>query len=161
LFFKHKGFSTHYHIQSGDDDLFVNQASTKSNTSVALNPESFTYSIPCNNWSDWSDQKIRHLSTAPYYKASSRFRLFFQHGIQYAFYLLFIVSMIFEPCRLIALGIFFVRYLIQIIIFRMAMNRLAEKDLTLFAPLFEWVLLIMYPVWHVRKRFVKPNKWKN
>ena len=25
LFFKEKGFSTHYHIQSGDDDLFVNK----------------------------------------------------------------------------------------------------------------------------------------
>ncbi len=29
LFFKHKGFSSHYHINSGDDDLFVNEAATK------------------------------------------------------------------------------------------------------------------------------------
>lgn len=28
LFFKHKGFASHYHINSGDDDLFVNEAAT-------------------------------------------------------------------------------------------------------------------------------------
>ena len=29
LFFKHKGFATHYHIESGDDDLFINRQRPK------------------------------------------------------------------------------------------------------------------------------------
>jgi hypothetical protein len=28
LFFAHKGFASHLHIASGDDDLFINQVST-------------------------------------------------------------------------------------------------------------------------------------
>lgn len=161
LFFKMKGFSTHYHIQSGDDDLFVNQAANETNTSVALNPQSFTYSIPCDNWTDWSDQKVRHLSTSPHYKGSSKAVLFFHHSMDYIFYALLITGLIIESTRLIALGIFFIRYITQMIIFRMAMKRLNETDLTFLIPLCEWILLAMYPIWHVRKRLVKPNKWKS
>src|SRR5690606_6056352 len=36
LFFEEKGFSNHYHINSGDDDLFVNGAATENNTSVCI-----------------------------------------------------------------------------------------------------------------------------
>src|SRR3546814_6078167 len=32
LFFRHKGFASHLHLRSGDDDLFVNRAASKENT---------------------------------------------------------------------------------------------------------------------------------
>ncbi len=44
LFFRHKGFASHLKVLSGDDDLFVNEASTRTNTGVELSPESFTIS---------------------------------------------------------------------------------------------------------------------
>jgi biofilm PGA synthesis N-glycosyltransferase PgaC len=43
LFYKHNGFSKHLHLASGDDDLFIQQAARKKNTSVCIHP-SFLFS---------------------------------------------------------------------------------------------------------------------
>jgi len=45
-FFRVRGFMDHMKIRSGDDDLFINQAANAKNTTICLNPESFTVSIP-------------------------------------------------------------------------------------------------------------------
>ena len=62
LFFDNKGFAGHYHLASGDDDLFVNENATKENTAVELEPESHTISIPKKDFTAWIKQKKRHLS---------------------------------------------------------------------------------------------------
>ena len=45
-FFKVNGFIDHMKIRSGDDDLFVNQASKGSNTTCCYAADSFTYCAP-------------------------------------------------------------------------------------------------------------------
>ncbi len=72
LFFFHKGFVAHIKHPSGDDDLFVNQASTGKNVRVNLEPESFTISLPEKSWEAWSRQKTRHASTGKYYRRADR-----------------------------------------------------------------------------------------
>lgn len=62
LFYKQKGFSKHYHITSGDDDLFINQACNNENTNVAVSHDAITYSLAKTNFSDWKRQKQRHLT---------------------------------------------------------------------------------------------------
>ena len=37
IFYRHKGFSAHNNIPSGDDDLFINMAATKKNTKININ----------------------------------------------------------------------------------------------------------------------------
>lgn len=44
LFFKMKGFASHYHIESGDDDLFVNEAATKQNSKIEISVDNHTIS---------------------------------------------------------------------------------------------------------------------
>jgi glycosyltransferase involved in cell wall biosynthesis len=39
LFFKGKGFASHMHILSGDDDLFVNQNANNFNTKIEIHPD--------------------------------------------------------------------------------------------------------------------------
>src|SRR5581483_1786901 len=39
LFFKNKGFASHMHVMSGDDDLFVNENATAGNTTIEIHPE--------------------------------------------------------------------------------------------------------------------------
>ncbi|MBI3232587.1 MAG: glycosyltransferase [Bacteroidetes bacterium] len=46
LFFSVKGFASHNHIISGDDDLFVNETSTPSNVAIELRKDSFMTSEP-------------------------------------------------------------------------------------------------------------------
>ena len=67
LFFRHKGFASHSHIASGDDDLFINMASNKFNTQVVIDKDSFTLSDPPGSWSQWMRQKRRHYSTGIYF----------------------------------------------------------------------------------------------
>ena len=74
-FYKVNGFIDHMKIRSGDDDLFINQASNKENTTICIEPISFTYSDAKTSFSEWFNQKRRHISTAKYYKGFDQFKL--------------------------------------------------------------------------------------
>ena len=73
VFFDVNGFANHMHINSGDDDLFINQVATKQNTAISFSKDSFTESIPKTNFKDWIHQKRRHISTASFYKPLHKF----------------------------------------------------------------------------------------
>lgn len=75
VFFEHKGFYQHKHIVGGDDDLFINQAATPTNTAITIDPESFVYSFPKSTWGDWLRQKRRHLSVGKHYQRGNKIRL--------------------------------------------------------------------------------------
>ena len=75
LFFENKGFTSHYRIKSGDDDLFINQAATSNNTRIEISTDSHTISEPKTNLNDWIKQKKRHLTTGKYYKTKHKFIL--------------------------------------------------------------------------------------
>lgn len=161
LFFNNKGFSSHYHIKSGDDDLFINQVSTATNTTVVLNQESFTYSHPETSFASWRDQKHRHLTTAPHYKSQTKMQLAGLIFPTYLFWTLFVLLLFFKTSVLIALGTFVVKMICQFIVYHKAMKRLNEKDLLPYFLLFEILFIFIYPFLHVSKKFVKPNKWKS
>ncbi len=161
LFFKNKGFATHYHITSGDDDLFVNQAANKSNTAVILNKDSFTYSVPAKTMTDWTRQKARHLSTSGLYTSSSKNNLLLIHGGNYLFWLMAIAAFCRPQWIIITASVFLLKNILQAITFYKAGQRLDEKDLTPGFLFFEFLLLFLYPVWHLNKVFFKTTKWKN
>src|SRR5690606_34092381 len=60
LFFRGKGFASHMHIASGDDDLFVNQNATPHNTTICIHPEAHVWSEPKTTFSAYARQKTRH-----------------------------------------------------------------------------------------------------
>jgi poly-beta-1,6-N-acetyl-D-glucosamine synthase len=161
LFFKHKGFSSHYHITSGDDDLFVNEAATPENVNVCLSHDSITYSKSKKTFREWRMQKMRHLSTAPHYTARSRAAIAFDFSIKYLFYAVLVVLFCFKNTALIGLGLFLVKVIFQMIIFNKASKKFNEPDLWSMAFIYEFVLLFVYPVFHISKLFFKPNKWTN
>lgn len=161
LFYKQKGFSKHYHITSGDDDLFINQACTQENTNVVVSHNAITYSIAKSTFSDWKRQKQRHLTTAPHYNAGSKTKITLGYVFQYGFHLLFLSVLIFKTTILAALVGFILKILIQMIIFNKVSKKLNEVDLWLMAFFYEIILLVIYPVFHISKLFHKPNKWKS
>jgi len=134
LFYRHKGFSSHNHVPSGDDDLFINMAANKHNTAVVIDPEAFTLSLPQATFSNWFKQKTRHYSTAKFYKFSHRFLLALYSLTQFLFYPLFLASLLFTSWP-IALGVFGLRLIVQAIVYNKSMARLHEKDL------FPWFLI--------------------
>ncbi len=161
LFFQMKGFSTHYHINSGDDDLFVNTASTNSNTNISTNIDSITYSKPKTNFKEWSLQKARHLTTAPHYTAESKSRLFYVFFAQYFFYVS-LIPLLFHLNTLIVFGIvFFVKTILFLICLNKATKKLGETDLLIRGILLELLMLFIYPIFQLAKLRYKPAKWTN
>ena len=144
LFFRHKGFTSHQHIPSGDDDLFINQAANRHNVSVILHPDAFTYSPARKSWKSWWLQKKRHLSTGKYYHRSDQLRLGVYAASHVGFYLLLLLVLIFPPRHLphllfwsITLGMVFCRWIVQHIILRKSMQVLKEDDLKPYYLLFD------------------------
>ena len=135
VFFRHKGFTAHNNIPSGDDDLFIKTAATSSNTKINVDADAFTLSEPAKNWSQWMRQKRRHYTTAKYYKPLHKFLLGLFSISQFLFYPLFAATIFFYngQCALIVFGI---RFIIQAIVYLMAMKKLNEKDL------YPWFLLL-------------------
>ncbi|MGB3775536.1 MAG: glycosyltransferase, partial [Leeuwenhoekiella sp.] len=57
IFRKRSGFTAHSNLASGDEDLFVNAAGAKKNTTCVYSNNSFTISQPKTTWSEWLLQK--------------------------------------------------------------------------------------------------------
>lgn len=159
LFFRMKGFASHYHIQSGDDDLFVNEAARKNNTRVELDPASFCFSKAKTSFRDWWYQKRRHLETGKRYKSGHKFLLGLYVLSQWLLFGCFIAALVLRFQPYIVLGIFLVRFLIQMLIFNFAMKRLGERDLLVLLPFYEIFFLLFYPIITVSRIFRRKTKW--
>ncbi|WP_106133065.1 glycosyltransferase [Mongoliibacter ruber] len=72
FFMEKKAFKGLWHIECGDDDLFVNQYASGNNTAVVVDPESITISTPKTTWSAYFTQKKRHFHAGKYYKSSDK-----------------------------------------------------------------------------------------
>lgn len=159
LFFRNKGFSAINHIPSGDDDLFINRVATRENTSVVIDPEAFTLSMPRQSWKDWKKQKNRHYSTGKFYRASHQFLLGLYTASYFFFYPLFVASLVFFDWRW-ALIPFALRLLSIAFTWNKAMKKLDEQDL--FAWFFFWDLwMFFYYIIFAPALWKKPKKTWN
>jgi len=159
VFFRHKGFSSHNHVASGDDDLFINMAATKTNTRIVIDKYAFTLSEPPRSWSEWMKQKRRHYTTSTYYKAAHKFLLGLYALSHWILYPLFIASLVFFSWKL-SLLVFAVRFLIQFFIFNKTMNKLNEKDLLPWFAILDIWMFFYYLIFSFAI-FKKPRKtWK-
>lgn len=140
LFFRHKGFSSINHIPGGDDDLFVNKAANRNNTEIVIDKDAITLSAPKRTWKEWRNQKLRHYTTAKYYKTKHKFLLGLYSFTQFLFYpLLFITALLYD-WRLALAGLA-LRWLVLGFVFYKAMNKMNEKDL--------WSWFIFFDLWMV------------
>lgn len=161
LFFKHKGFSTHYHIKSGDDDLFINQAATATNVNVAVHENCITYSKPKTTFGNWRRQKQRHLTTAPHYRPLAKTRIANYFLANYVFWLATSALLILPTTRLLFPAVLLIKAIFQVLVMRKAALRLNEPDLWGFSLVYELFLLFVYPIFHIGKLVYKPNRWAN
>ncbi len=163
LFIEAKGFTSHYKISSGDDDLFINQTASKKNTCIEISQDSYTYSEPKKTFSSWFFQKKRHLSTAKYYKFSHKFRLGFYSLSQFLFFAGFVVAIFLITSLnllLIAGSVFLLRWVVLLLLYYNACKKFNERKLFIFSPLFEVIFLLLNPIFLISNWFVKKNRWK-
>lgn len=160
LFFEARGFMDHMHIKSGDDDLFVNQIASASNTAICLSKESFTESIPKKTYSDWITQKRRHISTAKHYKTKHKTMLSAFYVSQFLFLALGILLLITLFRWEIIVGLIVLRYIALFITLSLAAKKLEEKDLIPFFPFLEIFLIVAQLSIFIKNLISKPNHWK-
>lgn len=159
IFFRHKGFSAHNHVSSGDDDLFINTAATKINTKINIDADAFTLSEPVTGWGQWVKQKKRHYSTGKYYKAFHKYLLGMYSLSHFLFYPLLAISVIFFSWKL-SVVVFTVRFLVQAFVLYPAMKKLNEKDLYPLFLFFDIWMFFYYLIFaHTLIKQPKPG-WK-
>ena len=152
LFFQQGGF---YHLmtsKAGDDDLFVNRVATAANTAVVCTRDSLTWSVPKTNLIDWFRQKRRHLSVAPKYKSSSKFRLGLEpltRGLLYAALIILVVLGCQQPAQggwipaIIAASAMLVRWIMQCVLLNIPAHRWGTTKTFLLLPVWEIVLPVI------------------
>jgi len=161
LFFDNKGFAGHYHLLSGDDDLFVNQNSTLLNCAVEFSPESHTLSLPETTFRAWIKQKKRHLSAGSHYKSGSRIRLASEWISRIILYTTLIWICVSSPWSIPVGALFGILLITRLVIFKMGMRRLDEKYLLLPSLLLDPVFpMFMGTIWLSRKKKKKYQTWR-
>ena len=161
IFFENKGFAGHYHVLSGDDDLFINQNASGANCVVEFSPESHTRSKPETNFRSWFLQKKRHVSAGRYYSTVSRLRLASEWFSRIILYISLIWICIALPWRIFVGPLFLVLLISRLSIFKMGMRRLDEKNLLLPSLLLDPIFpVFMGAVWLSGRFEKKYQAWR-
>lgn len=158
-FFKVKGFIKHIQIRSGDDDLFVQDAATKKNTTICFDSESFTVSMAPKSLHDWFRQKRRHISTANHYKVYHQILLSVFFISKFLFWIL--LPLAFALCSFywvlsVSVGYLFVSY----IVVGFAAYKLKETQTLLALPFLELFLVLSQFAIFSTNLIYKPTHWK-
>lgn len=160
LFFAGKGFASHMHITSGDDDLFVNQNATEHNTVIEVDADSHTWSKPKETWASYWKQKTRHMGASKMYKSSHKFNLSLQVLSAMGFYLFLTLCLVFKVEPIAVLIVFLLRFFCQIFVYYQSLKKLKCKDLI-------WWFIILDPFYYIylilvslANLFIKKMTWK-
>lgn len=137
------GFKSHYSLSSGDDDLFIQEAANRKNTTVVLDPETFMESPASSSWESFVRQKSRHFTTSPHYKVFKKLLL----GIYPLSLLMMLgtfVSLLFnDEFRWLSLAVFGLLLIIKWIILGRAFAKLKASKFIKWIPLLD----IFYAIW--------------
>lgn len=169
-FFRYKGFASHQHILSGDDDLFIQEAADNKNVAICVSPNSFVSTDAAQTFRQWIFQKLRHQSTAKVYKTKFKLLLgsfslaqilFISLG---AFLLTFFVSrplLTYQefPIWMIILGLILLRYLIHGILFYRPSKHFGYPIAFWLAPIFDVVYTFYILFFGVYNIFHRVKSW--
>ena len=160
LFYRQNGFISHYRIQSGDDDLFINKAATGRNTRIEIQADALTISKPKTSLDQWIRQKRRHLQTGSYYKPVHKFALGLFAFTQTLYWALAITLLVLWYLPYVVLGIIGLRLFTQLLVTGKVMKKLSETGFLLLVPFFELFLMIISPILAFANLLSKPVKWR-
>lgn len=172
LFFDNNGFHNHLTVLGGDDDLFVNEVATARNTTVCLDPDTFTWSEPKHTWAAWQHQKRRHLNVGKFYKSGHKTRLALLTGSHVLTWLLGLLvgcwviwllvnsqsNQLREPLLLAATGLFAMRFVLFWGVVGRISYRLAHSVHWAIVPIMDVTLASYYGIMGSATLFSKRKK---
>ncbi len=160
LFLDNKGFNKYLTITGGDDDLFVNQYTTKANTQLALGLDTVTFSKPKTTLQEFYYQKIRHLSVGKYYKFETKLWLGFFTLSLVATWLFVFPASFFEPTVFEVLALIGFRWVVLTVLFHFASQSLGVRFEAWKAPFLDFIYAFYYLVAGFVALLAKKVQWK-
>jgi glycosyltransferase involved in cell wall biosynthesis len=162
LFFTNSGYGAHNHLISGDDDLFVNTHSNRSNTIVEFRTESHTRSVPSPGLKEWMIQKKRHLTTAPYYRLRDKVMLITEAATRILFYASFVTLLCLKFNWIWICVVFVIRLLTQFTIYHLDQKKLKEPGLLPYLLFFDIFSPMLHGILYLSNSGSKSgkNKWR-
>lgn len=156
-----KGFSSHFHIESGDDDLLVNSAADNKNCAVEISVDAHTISEPPTSFKKWMQQKSRHLKASKKYKFKHRILLCMEPLARCVVWYAPILLLFYSKLQLYVIVVAIFRFIMFMTVIKLNMSKLCEKNFWLLAPFFD-IFLPVFTVMSSMSNFRKKNKkiWK-
>lgn len=160
LFFANKGFASHMHVLSGDDDLFVNQNATEDNTVIEIHPEAHMWSDSKSGFASYYKQKKRHMGVGKLYKNNHRRYLSLDALSGFLFYVSLILCLVFRFEGILILGFFALRLILQLWLYSKTFKKLRGADLIWWLPFFDLIYYLYLNIFGLIGTFTKTTKWK-
>lgn len=164
FFAQTSGFTKHLNLQSGDDDLFVNENSKKGNTRIEINAQAVTISNPKETFEQWKLQKSRHLSTSQYYRFGNKCFIGIELLTRLGFYASLMATAFLIPPYGIAIAtlVFLLRNIAQVSVINATAKQLGEKKFYFGITLLDILLPLINLFLHLQRRFSPKStyKWK-
>ena len=161
IFFENKGFASHIHLASGDDDLFIQEVATRENVKIEIDPSTHTFSIPINKWKNWIYQKRRHITTSPLYKTKYKILLSTYPLSNFLFWTSLILLFYLNSESIFPLILLLCKLISTYLVNYKLMKKLNVLDLYWIHPLYEFVMLLIQVIFVLLNIISKPTKWKN
>lgn len=158
IFFDNKGYDSHLNVASGDDDLFIRDVATKSNTAIVLDPDSFVYSDAPDSLRNYIRQKTRHLSTAKHYKFHIQVLLSI-HPVFYLSACFLSIYLLLQGAFLIVASAWLFRWLLLIHCGNKIFSHLDGKDLLFYIPILDLCWLPHYLYFTLPSFKKSSNHW--
>lgn len=129
LYYKQKGFASHLNLQRGEDDLFINELATSSNTRVETDFNATTRIQPVYRYKDWKEEKVSYMATARFYHGIQRYLLGFETFSRLLFYIACIAGIVFGILNFhwLVAGIAFLMWLLRFTVQAVIINRTAKE----------------------------------
>lgn len=159
LFYRNKGFSAHYTIIAGDDELFVNKTATRKNVSAQLSAASRIDQVRPVTFRQWLQSERARLRIRHYFKPGHRLLIETYNVSLFLFYAILTALVILKAPWISVAAIFALRLISQLILFGLIQKRLHEKNLLLLTPFFEILLLLIDFFIRLRLLFSPKRKW--
>ncbi|MFO7825799.1 MAG: glycosyltransferase [Cyclobacterium sp.] len=163
FFMEKKAFNSLWHIEGGDDDLFVNKYATSYNTSIVAHPDSITVSEPKTNFKDYFSQKRRHYHAGKYYRSRDKLKVGLYSLSHLVFWLsaagIVILARSWEPIALV-FGLVLFRATIQYFIIHEARKKLEGKGKVIWTMFFDLMYMVYFWVLGTQGYLSKTVKWK-
>ena len=153
------GFKSHYALPSGDDDLFIQEASKQASLDIQVEEESFCESDAKETWSDWLNQKSRHYTTSVKYR--------FIKKVLLATYPITLIAAWFSFVSLMILGNLPLLYIIAIVLVTFVkwwiqgkcLNKIKERKYALFFPIWDLFYAFFIPIIYFMAKNKRNKHW--